>query len=1014
MTEIKIIEYERKYAPALAEMWNKSADNWGGSDTLETAESVALDVESSANLKTWLALDGREVVGFCSFSEYRDDQGASYIPLLNVRPDYHGKKVGKLLVLKAVAAACQHPWPRLDLYTWPGNTKAVPLYKKCGFFWEDRDDSTHLMNFIPYVLKTEAAAEFFREADWYGDSSREILVEPDGRKENGFDFYEYTWCHGEKGLRMEFERRGRGLRLLETDDWLVSASLPGQELAFGQDYTVNYRLVNKSGKPLQVSFRGLDDQNITFSFTRTVSVEGELDVPARFRVGPIAEEQDTWLTHPAVTAELTINGKKALFRLGVVPKFPLLLRALAPEKEYFPGNEGQLYLNLENGYEVAAEFSFSLPQANFVRLAQKDFTIKLSPREKKAVAVGFSLDQPGLLQGAVEISARPENGVPVKFTQEITALFAGGDSCFGGENNDSYFAVNGRYMVLWKKYSNIVTLRTVERDYFGTHFFRPELGKPYSVEFAKTKPEKVEWEEEKGASVLRGLFRSAAKPGIAVERLVRLEANGLFSQEWSVRNEGEKPVADLWLIARLDVDNPWPVLPLKGRIFESRDRQSYLSSYDLGDLSENWIFFRTGKRGLSWPRDMDLKGHDGLVMEEGLGTLAPGETVKVKPIYLGLGAFSTWQELRRFAGCPQAGKWAGEVTDSLEVLLNDGNPFVQGDYPLTVSQHQQRDFRGSITVSSAAEELASAKISPGGASLSLPGLAPGSFTLLDLAIETTGVSHARQAAAFGCGGRVGEKQEELSGLEVLTVDNGVLAYSASTAFGPWVFSLKYQGEEWLDTSFPKPGPRAWWNPWLGGIGLEIFNLREKSLLAQPRFVKYVVLPDDRGNQWQGIQAEVLVQEHDKYRGLVLRQNALTLPGLAGICTFAEIEHQGQALNSISFGSAAYFKPGGSEQGWVQFLSPGGQRVRLKRGEENSVPDVHKMQVGAAGFSQSLVLFSAEELSGFVDRDILQCGSWKPRNLLPGKRVVTRPLFFLFGLGDVPEPALEPLGKIRWE
>ena len=137
MHDIKLVEYERKYAAALAEMWNKSAENWGGEGIQKNEESMAREMEVSVNLKAWLALAGEEVVGYCGFSEYREDEGASYIPLLNVRPDYQGQKVGKLLVLKAVEEACRCPWPRLDLYTWPGNTKAVPLYKKCGFFWEE-------------------------------------------------------------------------------------------------------------------------------------------------------------------------------------------------------------------------------------------------------------------------------------------------------------------------------------------------------------------------------------------------------------------------------------------------------------------------------------------------------------------------------------------------------------------------------------------------------------------------------------------------------------------------------------------------------------------------------------------------------------------------------------------------------------------------------------------------------------------------------------------------------------
>jgi len=155
--QIRIVEYDPSYAGALAEMWNRSNESWGGGGTLRTEDTVRREMESSSNLHVFLAVDGKEVVGFCSFAHYRQDEGALYVPLLNVRPDYHGYKVGRNLILHAVRKTVEAGWPRLDLFTWGGNTKAVPMYKKCGFFWEKNEDYVHLMNFIPTVLQTEAA-----------------------------------------------------------------------------------------------------------------------------------------------------------------------------------------------------------------------------------------------------------------------------------------------------------------------------------------------------------------------------------------------------------------------------------------------------------------------------------------------------------------------------------------------------------------------------------------------------------------------------------------------------------------------------------------------------------------------------------------------------------------------------------------------------------------------------------------------------------------------------------------
>lgn len=85
--------------------------------------------------------------------EYTNDPGTWYIGLLNVKPDFYGKKLGKKLILTAQQYAVDMGIERVDLHTWAGNLKAVPLYKKCGYFWEDRDNSTHLINLIPKVLK---------------------------------------------------------------------------------------------------------------------------------------------------------------------------------------------------------------------------------------------------------------------------------------------------------------------------------------------------------------------------------------------------------------------------------------------------------------------------------------------------------------------------------------------------------------------------------------------------------------------------------------------------------------------------------------------------------------------------------------------------------------------------------------------------------------------------------------------------------------------------------------------
>lgn len=1008
MSDIKIVEYRREYAKSIAEMWNRSGESWGGENYLETEESIIANYENSEFLHTWLAVDGEEVVGLCGFSEYRIDEGASYIPILNVRPDYHNKKVGKALVLKAVEQACQCQWPRLDLFTWPGNIKAVPLYKKCGFFWEDRDDSTHLMNFLPYVQRTEAVAGFFQEADWYADSDREILVQPDGRKENGFEYYEYRWQHQGKSLKMEFERRGRGLRSIETDDWSIAARVEAQNLVFGREYTICYHLVNKTGKPLEVSFQGRDDKNITFTFDKTVYVEDELTVSGKFHVGEIAEKQNEWHTHPTVSAELTINGKKALFKVGIVPKFPALVQAMVPGREYSGGCQGEFFLNVENGYNEEAEFQFSLGEEDFIRLGQRDFSFRLSPGEKKALPVNFSLNSPGLLQQEVAITAHPRGGEPVKYSQLLTIAFPGLGYRFSGEDTDNYFVFNGRYMLRLSKYSNSMEVGAIVKENHSNYFLRPQLGLPYSVEFGKTKPAKAEWWDEDGVSFLKATYHSTSRPGIVIERLASLQADGLFSQGWKIRNAGEVRAENLWFKFLINLTSLSSVLPMKARIIEDRSGLNYLVAYSLRDLTENWIFSHTGNRGLCWPKELTVKGDDWMCLEAELGSLAPGQEAEIKPVYLCMNTFASWQKFRAFVLRAQV---EDTVTDSLETVVNGGNPFVTADYQILVRQHQQRDFKAEITVS-ARERFAPRTATAGGnnTSLELPKVDPGTVEVVDIAVETPGVDFQRQVAVFGCGGQVETKEHEISGIAVMTVDNGTLSFSAAPAFGPGVYSLTFQGREWLDSSFPTPGPRSWWNPWLGGMGVEVEGLSNKSLLREPRSARFVSLKDNWGNEWQGLQSEVVIEENEKFQGMTFRHYTLTLPGLAGVGVLLELETAGLALKGLECGCTAYIN---GKSGWLQFQSAHGQVLRYKMREEAEAPIVHKFLLGQSGSTQHLQLYSGGNLSAYVNTDVMLCGGWRLLDLVPGKKQIIQPQFYLFGEKDLPEGVLEHLGKLRW-
>ena len=69
-------------------------------------------------------------------------------------------------------------YTRLDLNTWAGNLKAVPLYKKSGYFWVP-ETSVRMENY-PLIFRLPRQ-ELFRQADWYRDFRRDLALRPTRR-----------------------------------------------------------------------------------------------------------------------------------------------------------------------------------------------------------------------------------------------------------------------------------------------------------------------------------------------------------------------------------------------------------------------------------------------------------------------------------------------------------------------------------------------------------------------------------------------------------------------------------------------------------------------------------------------------------------------------------------------------------------------------------------------------------------------------------------------------------------
>ncbi|MFS9039500.1 GNAT family N-acetyltransferase [Streptococcus parasanguinis] len=87
---------------------------------------------------TLIAMDGKKVVGFISYGNYRDETiQAGEIIALYVLKDYYGKGVSKQLMHAAFVALDQFS----EIYLWvlKENKRAIAFYQKMGFTFDGQE-----------------------------------------------------------------------------------------------------------------------------------------------------------------------------------------------------------------------------------------------------------------------------------------------------------------------------------------------------------------------------------------------------------------------------------------------------------------------------------------------------------------------------------------------------------------------------------------------------------------------------------------------------------------------------------------------------------------------------------------------------------------------------------------------------------------------------------------------------------------------------------------------------------
>jgi GNAT superfamily N-acetyltransferase len=892
---VTIVPYSPAHASGLAAMFNASDKSWPwgfGGGLAYTPERAAEFMEESNSVLDLIALSGDEVVGLSLVRPDPRRPGTGFISLLNVRPDWHGKGIGRRLLVQTITMAAALGYSRLDLMTWPANLKAVPLYKKTGFFWVP-DTNVTMHNYLPHILNQEWAQEFFRRHYWYRHLERDLKVAPDDQRWHGMKVCIYRWQVPGDELEVVIDAESGGITAITTPRFSVSCRVEAQRPAPGDRVAVTWsaRGITTPGIPLVA--RG--EAGLLLDFAGTVPTGSE--IRAEVQVASDADPTGEKGPPPALSSRLVVEGQAIDLRTG--------LRVTAPARlEVWPAHTMRVeeptpvWVGLVNQREEplvgrlhldyqGARPSSGIPvlEVNLGPWERLGTGLVLTPEAAGPVRLEARLEHPGdgriLWREAAALGACAPGGAVAYINPRTAHLESESlrvEVGLTGQLTEVHDAVSGK----------LIAYLSCDR-----------LGPPYYPSEFTSRRASVHAGLEGQLAVLYLEAASETYPGLVLRR--RLALHGAHLElDTELVNAASTPY-------QLSVFRPvWPqdvtrlTIPLRAGLvcqeMEAPAFPAWEGDFPEDDWAETWLAVEHtgGVLGLLWEGRPEVDA-GGFTFTEAVTIPAQGKTAVSRLRVVSLpGDWPAVRQLywQRRPGKPRSPHRPAPVRrvylhDELDqpappALALVGAP---GERVLTVENLRRHPLDAPVHLEvGPGWEVSPRVVQVSGACydhpsqakvhLTPPGCAAATWLRASVELMAQPETHLQALIRPASPGQV--SIEESSGL--FTVDNGRLRLVIAPDCVGGLVSLRHAGSELLRSSYPEAGRYDFMKPWHGGMHPV---LRDDDEFEYPGCLYRNAGPGipctvSTGFHWQGVEVGGRVSRRE-LRGLKWHCRYLTLP-----------------------------------------------------------------------------------------------------------------------------------------
>jgi len=393
---VRIRDYHPDDAAGIAELWRASDAAWPGGLT-GGAPVSAEKVREREGRETYeafmVAEDDHQIVGYWKVKA-SPDRKALIGDFINVHPAYHGQGIGKAFQMKFLEIALARGFERMELGTWAGNLKAVPLYKRTGFFWVP-ETSVEMRSYLPQVLRLSGAQGFFGRHHWYDTYDRPIEVKPDDEQWEGVPAFRYRWHADGESIEVIADPRSDGLTAYEDSRVAIACVLGKEELTGGVAQRFEVRLHNKQTEPCAVTLFIEGDEGAPFSAVESFTLDDSKTLTYDITPNPEAAATPPGRRGYALTTRAVIGDQALLLRTGFTIQQPVDLDWALPMAPARPGATVERDLVVLNHLDEPLAGVVELPSPEAVHVSPPEAAVALPPHGRVSVRVSLRVDTPG-------------------------------------------------------------------------------------------------------------------------------------------------------------------------------------------------------------------------------------------------------------------------------------------------------------------------------------------------------------------------------------------------------------------------------------------------------------------------------------------------------------------------------------------------------------------------------------------------------------------------------------------